>query len=85
MELDKVIALINSDEGKELPLSSLEKGVPEVMSDSRPAIKKALVSKETSSKDRQPSWGGKCLFYSRELCFASTPFSEQHTKRNWRN
>jgi hypothetical protein len=31
MELDEVIALINSDDGKELPLSLLEKGVPEVM------------------------------------------------------
>ncbi|MDG1489347.1 MAG: hypothetical protein P8R36_03585 [Actinomycetota bacterium] len=31
MKLDEVIALINSDDGKELPLSLLEKGVPEMM------------------------------------------------------
>ena len=80
MELDEVITLINSDEGKELPLSSLEKGVPEIVAVD--LLSKKRVSKEPSAKDRQPSWGGKCSVYSRKLCFASPPFSKQHTKRN---
>ena len=80
MELDEVIALINSDEGNELPLSSLEKGVPEVMSDSRPAIEKRSFRKKLARKTGNTSGVGNVYFIVENLVLRLHRFGTTHQK-----
>jgi hypothetical protein len=80
LELDEVIALINSDDGKELPLSSLEKGVPEVMGDGRPAIEKSSFRKKLARKTGNPPGVENVYFIVENFVLRLHPFPNNPPK-----